>query len=419
MTSIGCQRCRDLLDEFLSDELLVETSQGVLRHLETCDVCRRLHEQRREIRARLKRALAVEMPESLRARVRASLVAVQQQESPHASSRWWRLPSLRNRWRRPAAAAVLVACAGLAMLLILEPGGATLSAAEVFTKADQRLAGLVKPGYVLYRRWQQKFTVIEHGGTEKVVEQTKEEWAEGSSPRRLASRVYLQDGRAALVAWTTPEQDGLRVSFFNSGLMTALTEPDPQDSVPAVYVWPTDAELDRSASAYPPEERERLLRLARANYPAVGNRATYSFLTNSRWPNHAGPSVQKVRLSGGAPGLRISLWVPDGSFNSFRGRPFKRFPASFKGEWTFAADTYLLETLVREWTTRSGVAIRSTFRVDVTQAIPAGEVGQVFTYAPPAGTPHVPVDATELLKSIGGSMRRVGDGMPRPRTPVR
>jgi hypothetical protein len=276
----------------------------------------------------------------------------------------------------------------------------------------------VKPGTVLYRRWRQQYTVVEPGAPERVVEYSKEEWAEGSLPRRMASRVSLPDGRVAMTSWTTPEGDGLRVSFFNSGLMGALTEPDPQDSVAAVYVWPTDAELSRAASAYPADERERLLSLARGHYPAVGNRATYSFLMNSRWPDRAGPSVRSVRLAGGGPGLRISLWVPDGSFSSFRGRPFRRYPASFKGEWTFSADTYLLERLDREWQTRGGVVIRSTYHVDAPQTIPAGEAGPVFVFVPPAGTPRVLVDATELLKSIGGSMRRVGEGMPAPRPPA-
>jgi hypothetical protein len=419
MTDIGCQRCRELLDDFSSDELLVETTQSVLRHLATCGACHHQYEQRREIRVRLRRALVVEMPAALRSKVCASLAAVQQKGSHSVPSPWWRIPKLRSAWLRTAAVAVLLACAGLAMLLILEPRGNTLSAAEVFTRADESLARLAKPGYVFYRRWQQQYTVRTPGGATRVFNQTKEEWAEGASPRRLASCVRLPDGRVVLVAWTTAEKDGLRVSFFNAGIMEALTEPDPQDAVPAVYVWPTDAELERAAALYPADERERLLRLARTHYPTIGNHAMYAFLTGSRWPDRGRPAVRNVRLSGGGPGLQVSLSVPDGSFSSFRGRPFKRFPASFKGEWTFSANTFLIETLDREWTTRNGVVIDAAFRADAPRLIPAGEIGAVFTFVPPAGTPRVPVDATELLRSVGGSMRRVGEGMPASPKPGR
>jgi hypothetical protein len=57
-----CRDFRELADAHLDEELLVETSQGVLRHLEQCAVCRRELAARRAVSAQLRRSFA-ELPE--------------------------------------------------------------------------------------------------------------------------------------------------------------------------------------------------------------------------------------------------------------------------------------------------------------------------------------------------------------------
>lgn len=52
-----CQDFRELIDSYLSDELLTETNHDVLRHMEKCAECRRVIEARREVRSRLKSAV--------------------------------------------------------------------------------------------------------------------------------------------------------------------------------------------------------------------------------------------------------------------------------------------------------------------------------------------------------------------------
>lgn len=52
-----CSDFRELIDSYLSDELLTETNHGVLRHLEQCVECRTVIEERREFRARLRSAV--------------------------------------------------------------------------------------------------------------------------------------------------------------------------------------------------------------------------------------------------------------------------------------------------------------------------------------------------------------------------
>jgi anti-sigma factor RsiW len=53
-----CREVRELLDAFAGDQLLVETTNELVRHLEACPACRAELEQRRLLRGRLQSALA-------------------------------------------------------------------------------------------------------------------------------------------------------------------------------------------------------------------------------------------------------------------------------------------------------------------------------------------------------------------------
>jgi len=57
-----CERIRRHLDAYLSNELLVETTSEILRHLETCAACRRELETRTQVRELLRRAAMSQMP---------------------------------------------------------------------------------------------------------------------------------------------------------------------------------------------------------------------------------------------------------------------------------------------------------------------------------------------------------------------
>jgi len=104
-----CRDVRELLDAFLGDQLLVETTNDVVRHLETCPACRGELEGRRALRARLQSAFdgAVELaprPEFLKeidARLRTE-----------AASRMTRRSWLRS-WGAAAAALVTAISGGL------------------------------------------------------------------------------------------------------------------------------------------------------------------------------------------------------------------------------------------------------------------------------------------------------------------
>jgi len=69
-----CERIRRHLDAYLSNELLVETTSEILRHLETCEACRRELETRTRVRDLVRRAATSQMPpEELRLTIQRRL----------------------------------------------------------------------------------------------------------------------------------------------------------------------------------------------------------------------------------------------------------------------------------------------------------------------------------------------------------
>jgi anti-sigma factor (TIGR02949 family) len=69
-----CGRIRRQLDAYLSNELLVETTSDVLRHLESCEDCSRELEARTQVRDALRRAAASQVPpEELRHSIQREL----------------------------------------------------------------------------------------------------------------------------------------------------------------------------------------------------------------------------------------------------------------------------------------------------------------------------------------------------------
>jgi len=73
-----CERIRRHLDAYLSNELLVETTTEVLRHLESCDACSRELEARTHVREALRRAAESQVPpEALRQSIHRQLRKMQ------------------------------------------------------------------------------------------------------------------------------------------------------------------------------------------------------------------------------------------------------------------------------------------------------------------------------------------------------
>ena len=87
-----CERIRQHLDSYLSNELLVETASEVVRHLESCKACSRDLESRERVRDALQRAVANRpVPDSVRAGVLRSLRKSQPRSFVPASATGWAL----------------------------------------------------------------------------------------------------------------------------------------------------------------------------------------------------------------------------------------------------------------------------------------------------------------------------------------
>jgi len=130
----ACEKTRRYMDAYLSNELLVETTHDVLRHLESCPACTAELEARTRLRSRLKAAVEAQTaPPHLHALVREKL----RNNQP-------------ARWRFYAVAAV-------AMLIVtavwLRPGPTPLpdiadraAQATYIQKVSATVAQVFKPG---------------------------------------------------------------------------------------------------------------------------------------------------------------------------------------------------------------------------------------------------------------------------------
>ena len=107
-----CKRVRDYLDSYLNNELLVETTHDVLRHLEQCAECADALENRRRVKALLKTAVMKETASvALEDRVRRQI--------RRDTSRGW------PAWTLVAAAAIILVAVGLVGWRVWNPTSAT------------------------------------------------------------------------------------------------------------------------------------------------------------------------------------------------------------------------------------------------------------------------------------------------------
>lgn len=94
----SCEKARVYFDDFLSNELSVETRLEVLRHLERCQGCTEALDARRRVKTALKRAVEQEglEPAALRERIRKTLKPT----------------TIRRHWPLAVAAGVMLALGG-------------------------------------------------------------------------------------------------------------------------------------------------------------------------------------------------------------------------------------------------------------------------------------------------------------------
>jgi hypothetical protein len=108
-----CRDVRDVADSFLCEELLTETNHDILRHLDTCALCRTEIEARRRLRGALRTAFN-RAPELQPAGEFANRLRDQLRQAAVHRHRSW---TFSGRWLALAAGLVLAAGVTAAMLL--------------------------------------------------------------------------------------------------------------------------------------------------------------------------------------------------------------------------------------------------------------------------------------------------------------
>ncbi|HLK61800.1 MAG TPA: zf-HC2 domain-containing protein [Bryobacteraceae bacterium] len=140
----GCEKARKYFDAYISNELLVETNQLVLSHVEGCPACATELDARTRLRNRLKSAvLAQSVPPELQVRVRQR---IRESESRTGALGW--LSAGWPRWAAATAAALLVG-AGLWVNFAPErlPALSDRPAQNAYiTKVSANLAAVLKVG---------------------------------------------------------------------------------------------------------------------------------------------------------------------------------------------------------------------------------------------------------------------------------
>src|SRR5436309_2972426 len=112
-----CEKARKYLDSYISNELMVETSHEVLKHLEGCRECSQVLRDRLFTRNRLREAVNREaVPFALRERLEKS---IRQENAGLKPSQSW------SRWSLAAAAVLMMCLAGWGALHLWRLGRGT------------------------------------------------------------------------------------------------------------------------------------------------------------------------------------------------------------------------------------------------------------------------------------------------------
>jgi len=135
-----CKKTQESLDAYVDNELLVETNQEVLKHLENCPACSEALQLRLRNKARLKQAVNSEVvPSNLRNRIQAT---IREESSIRSKQASW------PRWSLAVAAALLLTLSGLGTLQLWKfarPSNESSVTAQDLTLSEQ-IASVMKIG---------------------------------------------------------------------------------------------------------------------------------------------------------------------------------------------------------------------------------------------------------------------------------
>jgi hypothetical protein len=411
---------------FMDGELPEAAVEACAAHLEACWSCRAERDEIASTIALLVRVRNQSLPEqcpksSSGARTRfLQALSSLDPEVPAWSARWiGMIPGVERPLR---LAALLAGIALLALFLgIAKRGPATLSAAEVLHRADERLAALVTPGNVFYRRWASTLTVSRPSTPAQVIKRRCEEWAEGAIPNRLASRTTDEDGRLVEAAWSFAENGERRLFYYNAG-DHQLGDPRLRPDAPAgtVFRWPTRREVTKLLEESYPASRRPLLQFA-FDFALMD-----PVVSESRFPEAVEQYASLYAAAGttygeNQPAIRLSIHLPRGAVFDLGDGRFSVLVGDWRGTYVYDATSYLLQSFDGTWEGRDGLRARYELRLDQARVIPASP--GAFDFKAPSGARENALSTEDVVAEIDRAFqedeRRVApprpvDGIHRP-----
>ena len=164
-------KCRDfheIIDSYLSDELLTETNHNVLRHLEDCVDCREVIEARRAVRGRLKSAVSnsaqYQIDENFSRSLESQLKQTVFKPARAETSSWFG----RNNWIAVAAGLVLTFTLGF---LLINFDGSVID--DVAARGDYSVANLAPENIVNIASGDHEYCAIRHKLDERPISLTE------------------------------------------------------------------------------------------------------------------------------------------------------------------------------------------------------------------------------------------------------
>lgn len=144
---MNCQQFREIMDSYISDELLVETNHEVLRHLENCPACRRELSAHRNLRAKLRSAVKtspeMQINPAFAARLQTNL------RETALRPKWWEKSAGNNSFLNMrlllATAACLLVVAGFAGISIKYRNSAPNEGLTAENQSNNQVVNLQPP----------------------------------------------------------------------------------------------------------------------------------------------------------------------------------------------------------------------------------------------------------------------------------
>ncbi len=158
---MNCKDFQEIVDSYLSDELLTETNHDMMRHMEACDSCRNVIELRRVFRTRLKMAIldseSYRLDENFNHRMMTRLRA-ENAESNAATARSW----FGFRTIAFAASFLIVAVIGFGIYANFGPGKSSIFAGST---PPYMVSGFAETSLVNIAAGDHQHCAVEHGYT--------------------------------------------------------------------------------------------------------------------------------------------------------------------------------------------------------------------------------------------------------------